>query len=204
MCSAEATCVSLCNPGCAGSEICTAAGECVAKTKSSPDASSTDGQSGGSAPRAPLPERHFELGLGLGYQRVASFNYFTPALAFRYVLALGLEPHLLFGVRGGPGIGPSTFGEVGLDLGYRHRFGDADSTMRGGFFVTMRPELWPGASGSATTGRTAFVAGGSIGGFIEWDRVILSFPIAGGGGKVLAHSGGFGYFSACAEAAVRF
>jgi hypothetical protein len=153
---------------------------------------------------APLPERPFELGLGLGFQHVGSLDYFAPALAFRYVLALGLEPHLVFGARVGAALGTSTVGELGLDLGYRHRLGAADAPMRGGFFVTVRPELWPGASGTAGSSRTAFVGGGSVGGFIEWDRVVLSLPLAGGAGKVLAHPGTFGYFSASAEAAIRF
>ena len=44
----------------------------------------------------PLPERPFEL--GLGYQHVGSLDYFAPAVAFRYVLALGLDPHRYFSV----------------------------------------------------------------------------------------------------------
>jgi hypothetical protein len=68
----------------------------------------------------------------------------------------------------------------------------------------VRPELWPGASGAAGSSRTAFVGGGSLGGFVELDRIVISLPLAGGAGKVLAHTGTFGYFSVSAEAALRF
>ena len=120
------------------------------------------------------------------------------------MLALGLEPHLIFGARAGAAIGSSSVGELGLDLGYRHRLGAPDAAVRGGFFVTLRPELWPGASGYAGSSRTAFVGGGSLGGFVELDRILISLPFAGGAGKILGHSGAFGYFSASAEAPVRF
>jgi hypothetical protein len=204
VCSPEGKCLSECNPPCSGGETC-AAGECVAKKKKPAEAAAEDKTAKPeSANGEPIPERSFELGLGLGYQHVGSFDYFAPALAFRYVLALGLEPHLLFGVRAGAALGKSTIGELGLDLGYRHRLGAADAPVRGGFFITLRPELWPGASGSSGTSRTAFVGGGSLGPFIELERIVLSLPLAGGGGKILAHSGGFGYFSATAEAAIRF
>ena len=82
-----------------------------------------------------------------------------------------------------------TIGEIGLDLGYRH---------------PVRPELWPGASGASGTSRNAFVGCGSLGPFIELDRVLITLPFAGGAGKVLAHSGTFGYFSVSAAAAIRF
>jgi hypothetical protein len=217
VCAPDGKCVSLCNPPCSGNEVCSA-GECRA-TKSSTAASTAAATGDDKAEKTgktektaasdafsgePLPERHYELGLALGYQRVGSLDYFAPALAFHYVLALGLEPHLLFGVRAGAALGTSTIGEVGLDLGYRHRLGAANAPLRGGFFITLRPELWPGASGASGTSRNAFVGGGSLGPFIELDRVLISLPFAGGAGKVLAHSGTFGYFSASAAAAVRF
>lgn len=205
VCTPDAKCVSLCNPPCADSELCSS-GECKAKKRPAADAPSADAkaETKEASPGEPLPERKLELGLGLGYQHIGSLDYFAPALAFRYVLALGLEPHLLFGVRVGAALGSSTVGEVGLDLGYRHRLGAATAPVRGGFFVTVRPELWPGASGSSGTSRTAFVGGGSLGPFLELDRVLISLPFAGGAGKVLAHSGTFGYFSVSAEAAIRF
>lgn len=206
-CSPNATCVSLCNPPCAGSEVC-ASGECRARGKSSSSSEAAPSEEHAETKergtREPLPERRFELGLGLGYQHLGGFDYFAPAVAFRYVLALGLEPHLTFGARAGAALGRSTVGELGLDVGYRHRIGAADAAVRGGFFVTLRPELWPGASGSSGSARTAFVGGGSLGGFIELDRVVFSLPLAGGAGKVLAHSGTFVYFSVSAEAALRF
>jgi hypothetical protein len=199
--------VSLCNPPCEGGEVC-AAGQCTAKKKkSSSEAAGADDatEKRDAAPGAPLPDRPFEIGLGLGFQHAGSVDFFAPALSFHYVLALGLEPHLLFGVRAGGAFGPATIGELGLDLGYRHRFGPADAALRGGFFVTFRPELWPGAAtGSSGSSRTAFVGGGSLGGFVELDRFVFRVPLAGGAGKVLAHSGTFGYFSASVEAAIRF
>ena len=195
VCAPDGRCVSPCNPPCSGSEVCSA-GECRAKTEKTTASEAPSGE--------PLPERHYELGLGLGYQRVGSLDYFAPALAFHYVLALGLEPHLLFGLRAGAALGSSTIGEIGLDLGYRHRLGAANAAVRGGFFITVRPELWPGASGASGTSRNAFVGGGSLGPFIDLDRVLITLPFAGGAGKVLAHSGTFGYFSVSAAAAIRF
>lgn len=203
--------MSLCNPPCESGEICSS-GQCTAKKKASSAAASGDekAEKAEKADKAeaksgePLPDRPIELGLGLGFQHVGSLDYFAPALSFHYVLALGLEPHLLFGARVGAALGTSTVGEFGLDLGYRHRLGAADAPVRGGFFVTLRPELWPGASGSSGTSRTAFVGGGSVGGFVELDRVIIRVPLAGGAGKILAHTGTFGYFSASVEAAIRF
>lgn len=207
VCSPDAKCVSLCNPPCESGEVC-ASGQCVAKKKKS--SSEAAGANAGSeerdgAPRAPLPDRPFEVGLGLGFQHAGNTDFFAPAVSFHYVLALGLEPHLLFGARAGGAFGPATVGELGLDLGYRHRFGAADAALRGGFFVTLRPELWPGAAtGASGSSRTAFVGGGSVGGFVELDRFVFRVPLAGGGGKILAHSGTFGYFSASVEAAIRF
>ena len=134
VCAPDGKCVSLCNPPCSASEVCSG-NECRAKKRSS-NAASTEAPSTDAAAadeksektgtdhavsNEPLPERHYELGLGLGYQHVGSLDYFAPALAFHYVLALGLEPHLLFGVRAGAALGSSTIAELGLDLGYRHR-----------------------------------------------------------------------------------
>jgi hypothetical protein len=189
VCSPEAKCVSLCNPPCGDGETC-AGGEC--QTKVAPASSSE-----------PIKDRMFELGLGGGYQRVGSADYFAPALAFRFVLPLGLEPHLVFGVRAGAGLGPSIIGEFALDLGYRHRIGAANAPVRGGFFVTFRPEIWPNAGSYSSTAH-AFVGGGSLGGFVEFERLVLSLPLAAGYGKVLSHTATFGYFSASVEAAIRF
>ena len=189
VCSSEAKCVSLCNPPCGNGESCSN-GECHAKAEATSSAE-------------PIVDRKFELGLGVGYQRIGAGDFFAPALAFRFVLPLGLVPHLVFGARVGAGLGPSVVGQFGLDLGYRHRIGAENAPVRGGFFVTLRPEIWPNVD-AFTSGRNAAVAGGSLGGFIELERVIFSLPLAAGYGKVLGHGTTFGYFSVSAEAAIRF
>ena len=61
-----------------------------------------------------------------------------------------------------------------------------------------------GRVGRLGTSRNAFVVGGSLGSFIELDRVLITLPFAGGAGKVLAHTGTFVYFSVSAAAAIRF
>ncbi|WP_394835163.1 hypothetical protein LVJ94_52560 [Pendulispora rubella] len=189
LCSAQGTCVSRCNPPCGQGERCLANGECeVASSSASlaPSSSSSDEE-----PTTKLSLHGGALFQSSNSRSAAGFlTAFQVLIGTQHAAVLGARFGVLF-------YEGHTTPEVGLDLGYRARFGSGD--LRGGPMILAQPQLWFG------DGATAIHLGGAVGGFIEYKQLIVQIPVGGGAVRSTAYNGQWnGVFTVAPTLGVRF
>ncbi|WP_394845700.1 hypothetical protein LZC95_52810 [Pendulispora brunnea] len=196
LCSAQGTCVSRCNPPCGQGEKCLANGECELSSSLSSLPSSSPASPASSASTDEEPTTKLSLHGGALFQSSNSRSAGGFLTAFQVLI--GTQHAAVLGARFGVLFYEGhTTPEVGLDVGYRARFGSGD--LRGGPMILAQPQLWFG------NGATAIHLGGAVGGFIEYKQLIVSIPVGGGAVRSTAYNGQWnGVFTVAPTLGVRF
>jgi len=194
LCSAHGTCVSRCNPPCGQGEKCLANGECELALSSSPAAASPSAVPTTSSDEEPTTKLSLHGGALFQSSNSRSAGGFLTA----FQVIVGTQHAAVLGARFGVLFYEGhTTPEVGLDLGYRARFGSGD--LRGGPMILAQPQVWFG------DGATAIHLGGAVGGFIEYKQLIVQIPVGGGAVRSTAYNGQWnGVFTVAPTLGVRF
>lgn len=184
VCSPQGQCVSACNPACAADQRCTDHGQCLDRpgSRGAPlPATKEDRPAPTTSPEnvEQEPARRFALTLGVGGQQVLGGTGkwgATPEASFQYTLNPGKMAELFLGFRTRinleailPQFGP----EVGVRVGVATKTG----FVKGGFFVSLRPEV---AFGHITRSKFqgALSFGGSLGPYLDIGPMVVRVPFA--------------------------
>ncbi|WP_394825188.1 hypothetical protein [Pendulispora albinea] len=188
VCSPHGQCVSRCNPPCGAGEKCLANGECTLASPATSTASparandgtpAADPSASSPAPAAQQPrdeESFARAGLHIGPLFQSSNSSSASGFLSAFQVQLGGQHAAVLGARAGVVFyEKTTTPEVGLDLGYRARFGKADG-VRGGPLFLVQPQLWFGNT-------TGIHVGGALGGFIEYKQLVIQIPVGAGAAR---------------------